>query len=660
MPPYTDEKLGLDQEAASASSSYPPSPSYLSEEPAWVHQDQTAKGTLRQRVFDLFESKPSIRNARGYSAVGEHHSSGGSGFGEVMRKLSHKKLVQLVCLLFVLGGTFALFSSTPTPDPAAAGAFLNPGKAAQAVTSTGTSHSPSKTTYKVNLGDKQCQSVLKGGAEAIACHIKLAQRKFDGMISRQSKTYKQAVARYVQQNGRQPPPGFQDWYRFAVENKAVIIDDYGQLDKDLEPLRKIPGHVQRERIKSARKTGMWLLHQWDFKDGSVTTSAPGNWENVAKFREIMSPFLHKLPEFSVLHSWDDSHRVCGPKDGVEDVNDELTIQIGTSGIPSSREYLTQGCPRNTETASLVTSDRPSVDICSHSHDWETKHGIFHVQNGCFNSTVPVLSLAKVSSFQDITTASWCYASESYRLFGDKKDTFAYADKKPHLYWRGSNTGSRYDGKYAYAGHRQRLVMYAHQLKTKAVQLASRAGASSFTEDDKKRFELTNMPKSFTNTQLSAISKLKNETFDINFVNLHGCDSDPKFCQEWKSKIPLATRQPSSYAFENKFLMDLDGNSMSCRFYRLLDSNSLVFKQTIYVEWHDDRIIPWLHYIPVSRGMEELPILLDYFANHPEGQRMGAEIAEASRVWAATALRKIDLSIYTYRQMIELAHIIGHD
>ncbi|KAJ1021066.1 hypothetical protein NDA16_003852 [Ustilago loliicola] len=107
-------------------------------------------------------------------------------------------------------------------------------------------------------------------------------------------------------------------------------------------------------------------------------------------------------------------------------------------------------------------------------------------------------------------------------------------------------------------------------------------------------------------------------------------------------------------------MDLDGNSMSCRFYRLLDSNSLVFKQTIYVEWHDDRIIPWLHYIPVSRNMEELPVLLDFFANHPDGQRMGAEIAEASRIWAGTALRKMDLSIYTYRQMIELAHIIGHD
>ena len=113
-------------------------------------------------------------------------------------------------------------------------------------------------------------------------------------------------------------------------------------------------------------------------------------------------------------------------------------------------------------------------------------------------------------------------------------------------------------------------------------------------------------------------------------------------------IPLAEKRPSSFAFNNRFLMDVDGNSMSCRFYRLLDSNSLDFKQTIYAEWHDDRIVPWLHYVPVSVEFEELPILLDFFTNHKTGQQLGELIANHSRDWAATALRKVDLSIYTYR------------
>ena len=675
--PYADnEKSSLEPSSSSSTSSYPPSPGFIPDDPAWARQAGGRGQSLRQRVFDLFESAASTSNSRGYAPVsdgqsfGQHlplyNSAGGKKFQELMRNPSHKRLFKILCFVLFIGVPFALFAATPSSGPESSNAAQGAGTAK---TSWWPTHFPGKGSGSSvlnddKLRDSQCPRVLEGGADAVACHVKLAQQKFDAMVSRQSKSYEQAVARYVEQYKRQPPPGFADWFKFATENHAVVIDDYGQLEKDLEPLRKIPPHVLRQRIKNARKTNMWLLHQWDFVNGTATTSGPGNWENIATFREIMSPFLHKLPDFTMLHSWDDSHRVCGPRDGIEDVNDTSVVQIGTTGEPDARDHLMHGCPRNTATNSSLTSDRPSIDICTHGEDWKERHGIFHTFNGCFNSTVPVLSLAKVSSFQDITTASWCYGAEGYRLFGEKKDKVPYAEKKPHLYWRGSNTGTVPKAKYAYFGHRQRLVMLGHQMRTKAIELAARANASSgaltFNKDDLKRFQLPNMPTTFTQPQLEALSRLNADSIDMNFVNLHSCDQTPEFCKEWKSKIPLAQRQDSSVAFQNRFLMDLDGNSMSCRFYRLLDSNSLVFKQTIYAEWHDDRIVPWLHYVPVSRNMEELPILVDFFANDPKGQELGSVIADASRNWAATALRKIDLSIYTYRQMLELAHIIGHD
>lgn len=669
MSRYTDgTRTPTDSEKKSFSStlstsSYPPSPSYVAGDPAWARPLGGGQ-SLRQRVFDLFGSNPSTSNWRGYTRAATtpsgdfnayknplYRSTAATKLQDLLRDPAHKRIFKLICLILIIGIPCALFASTPSSASNAV---------AEAKPATKVAEYAGQT---VSYQDGQCPRILDGGADAIECHVRLAQRKFDSMVSRQSQTYEQAVERFVQQYNRQPPPGFEDWFAYAKQNDVVIIDDYGQLEKDLAPLRKIPGHVLRARVKNARKTNMWLLHQWDFADGNVSTSAPANWENVKVYREIMSPFLHKLPKFSVLHSWDDSHRVCGTKHGAEDVNDTNVVQVQTTGIPDTREYLTTGCPRNTETSSSVTSDRPSVDICTHSYDWLTKHGVFHTHNGCFNSTVPVLSLTKVSSFQDVTTASWCYGSSGYRLFGDKKDTVPYSEKKSSLYWRGSNTGSRPEGKYAYLGHRQRLVMMGHQMKTKAAELAARVNtvdSLSFSEADSRRVNLTNMPKTFTEAQLSALSRLGNDSIDMNFVKLHGCDADPNFCQEWKATIPLAAHQPSSEAFKNKFLMDLDGNSMSCRFYRLLDSNSLVFKQTIYVEWHDDRIVPWLHYVPVSRGMEELPILIDFFANHAKGRELGEMIANASKEWAASALRKVDLSIYTYRQMLELAHIIGHD
>ncbi|KAJ5111993.1 glycosyl transferase family 90 domain-containing protein [Penicillium argentinense] len=72
------------------------------------------------------------------------------------------------------------------------------------------------------------------------------------------------------------------------------------------------------------------------------------------------------------------------------------------------------------------------------------------------------------------------------------------------------------------------------------------------------------------------------------------------------------------------LFDLDGNSTSTRFYRLLSRRAVVLKQTWFHEWHDDRLIPWAHYILVTMSMEELPALMDFLINDPEGEQLSAE------------------------------------
>lgn len=675
--PYSDnEKRSLGPNTSQ--SSYPPSPGFVADEPKWAHHTDTS---LRQRIFSIFDSSASTNISQGYVPVVHSFSSPNEDqlplhaqlqtqkLDVLVRNPRYQRLLQLVCLVILFGGGFSFLRSLSQGEGTLAEAIV-PGLPLKEATESSSQRItlPAPLYTDAELSDGQCPPILEGGADAITCRVELAQRKYDSLLARQSRTVEQAIVRYVQQYSRSPPPGFEHWFNFAKENQAVIIDDYGQLEKDLEPLRKVPSQVLRERMKDAHNAKFWGLHQWDFANGTVSTTAPGSSEPVQVFREIMSPFLHKLPRFSVLHNWDDNHRVCGPKDGDVDIESSklnVSITSGPGFHPGPMEHLVQGCPRNTGTSSSISSDRPSIDLCSNAEEWKTRHGIFSMGNACFASTVPVLSLTKVTSYQDIVTASWCYGSSNYRLFGEWRDINAWDDKKPHLYWRGSNTGSPSDEEHGYTGHRQHLVMLAHQAKAKATELAERVRASdgtalTFNNEDRKRIELPNMPGSFTEGQLSAISRLKSEAFDMNFVNLHGCEKNPSFCEGWKKKIPLAERKPMWDAFENKFLLDLDGNSMSCRFYRLLDSNSLVFKQTIYAEWHDDRIVPWLHYVPVTTDLEELPILLDFFANDSRGQRLAKKIADASKEWTRTALRKVDLSIYTYRQLLELAHIVGHD
>ncbi|TKY88440.1 hypothetical protein EX895_002792 [Sporisorium graminicola] len=641
-------------------------------------------------MLNLFDSQATNR-LRGYAFTpsapeesGKHlplygPEAGNSSSRKVHRLLhvaTQRKIFRIICLLLLIGVPYALFTSwSSTAATVATGAKPYEKSAASEIKSWLYGHKSAKTPEKpapvisdANLDDSQCPGVLQGGAEAILCHVELAQRKFDAMLSRQSKTYEQAVARYVHQYKRQPPPGFEDWFKFAQQNNAAIIDDYGQLEKDLAPLRLIPGHVLRQRIKNALDSKEIVMYKWDFVNGTLSTSAPDGWEMVQSYRDIMAPFLDKLPNFSLLQNWDDNMKVCGPTAREEDINETKVNVVYNNGIPNARDYLTQSCPRYTGTDSAVTSDRPSVDMCSQFDDLENKHGLAHMYGACFNSSIPVLSTTRISTFQDITTASWCYGDRNYRLTDTNRDEIPYAQKKNAIYWRGSNTGSRSNLQFSFQTQRARLVMMAHQMKLKATELAARVpGAAdgevaqpSFTPADYTRVGLPNMPATFSEAQLSALSRLGKDAIDMNFVSLHYCDQLPKFCDEWKATIPLAARQPVKTAFENKFVMDLDGNSMSGRFYRMLESNSLVFKQTIYIEWHDDRIVPWLHYVPVHIGFEELPMLIDFFANHAKGQQLGQRIADASKQWAGTALRKIDLSVYTYRQMLELAHIIGHD
>lgn len=57
---------------------------------------------------------------------------------------------------------------------------------------------------------------------------------------------------------------------------------------------------------------------------------------------------------------------------------------------------------------------------------------------------------------------------------------------------------------------------------------------------------------------------------------------------------------------------VDGNGWSARFRRLMASNSLVLKSTVFPEWFTDRIQPWVHYVPVKVDYSDLYDILLFF------------------------------------------------
>src|SRR6266536_1797785 len=65
--------------------------------------------------------------------------------------------------------------------------------------------------------------------------IASAREEFTATTSRQSKTLKEAVIEYRRRYKIPPPPHFDKWYDFAVENNVQLIDEYDGIYQALLP-----------------------------------------------------------------------------------------------------------------------------------------------------------------------------------------------------------------------------------------------------------------------------------------------------------------------------------------------------------------------------------------------------------------------------------------
>jgi hypothetical protein len=74
-----------------------------------------------------------------------------------------------------------------------------------------------------------------------------AERRFRAVLSRQSRSLRASVKEYRRRYGRNPPKGFDEWWRFAQANKVKMVDEYDSLISDLEPFWGMTGEEFRQR-----------------------------------------------------------------------------------------------------------------------------------------------------------------------------------------------------------------------------------------------------------------------------------------------------------------------------------------------------------------------------------------------------------------------------
>ena len=478
--------------------------------------------------------------------------------------------------------------------------------------------------------------------------VERGQREFEGLVLRQSKDYKTAAEEYRSRYGNAPPLGFEAWFNFAMSHESSIIDDYDTMYRSISPFWRLSGKEVAETMEEAYAHPASDLWFCEFESTSGTTRCRHSWRKYDRhiqtlFNRLLNSSQGTVPDVKFLVNHLDEPRVLIPEPSQErrtgrlnvtDLSHRSTWDILTAQCLDSSKSQQPIVDGTIDTFSLpfTTSHASSLDLCQHS-EYRTTHGLFQAPTSfkVISGFVPVLSTGVPSTMGDIPYPSPAYIEEEFQY--DQTKDISWTGKSHNLYWAGSTTGGFAANHEWRNFHRQRFVSFAQGLDQK-----------QYTYLRRQDGVIRAVKSSFLNAKF----------FQIAFTRIFQCER--KVCRDQKKYFNTESWDDSNRAFRSRFVFDLDGNGISGRYYKLLASQSVPLKQTLLREWHDDRLVPWVHYIPISQSMEELPELVSYLVWSKSGQERARKIAEQGKNWFSKAMREVDMSLYMSRMLLELARL----
>jgi len=213
-----------------------------------------------------------------------------------------------------------------------------------------------------------------------------------------------------------------------------------------------------------------------------------------------------------------------------------------------------------------------------------------------------------------------------------------------LMWRGSTTGSEFrHGHNWKESQRARLHFMAHEQE----------GQSEIMWSDQGEVRLENVT-----------NKAINEAYmDLSFSGVPA-QCDPDICDLMNEIIDFAPTMGLEEQNQYRYLMDVDGNGWSGRFHRLLSTNAVVLKSTVFPEWYQDRIVPWVHYVPIKIDYSDLHDVMAFFVGTPDGRGahddMAKRIGEQGKEFAKQHWRRMDMAAYMFRLVLEYGRLLHQD
>lgn len=167
------------------------------------------------------------------------------------------------------------------------------------------------------------------GSHPIDRLIDIANKKFEDNLAEQSHSLGDAAAAYRKRRGRHPPPGFDQWYAFAVEHNAVLVESFwDQIYHDLEPFWALDANELR---KAAWEYEMTI----NVRKGKATAVSDWFWTQI--WLGMIQTISHLLPDMDIALNAMDEPRIVVPW---EQMNEYMNKASASRGMITAKDAVT--------------------------------------------------------------------------------------------------------------------------------------------------------------------------------------------------------------------------------------------------------------------------------------------------------------------------------
>lgn len=528
------------------------------------------------------------------------------------------------------------------------------------------------------------------------------------LLQKETHTLKDAAEQYRQRRGRQPPPGFDRWFAFARNHSAVVVEEFfDRIYDDLNPFWGVEAKQMREQANTFEhyikvRNGVVTVRKEDeerdwmglWRDMVASIIEDGGWvpdvdmpinvmdesRMVAESEEIDEYMAKERKSRKIVPAKDLKQSLHGLDDLDKHPPEKFDPQFRGEGPYWPLAVV--GCPEESPARhAFIDSDftmppplepgYPQHSYKGYVQNWtlakspcenahlQGLHGTFvePISIGNTKQFFPLFGGSKLQMNNEILLPPAMYWTKDPFYSGGEGHGGPWNEKHDKMIWRGSATGGRNRKENWTRFQRHRFISMVNATNVRMAENGEKP--RNFILPQQGNYDLQSFTSASSNGSLGDWIETWSDVAPV-FLSCFPHEGSAH-CSYTDHYYTVKKGMKMSEQYNYKYLPDIDGNSFSGRYRGFLGSTSMPIKATIYHEWHDSRLVPWKHFVPMDNTFMDIYGLMEYFiGNEMVGlaghDNVAERIATDGKEWAEKVLRREDMEIYVFRLLLEYARL----